>query len=180
MASGGITHETRIRVRYGEVDRMGVVYHGHYIVYFEMGRTELLRSLGATYREVEEAGTLLFVVETGLKFIAPARYDDVLTVRTRLVSVRGVRLRFEYEVYRDDVHLTSGFTVLASCDVDGRPRRIPARLATLMDRGAARQEGQAAPEMPGSPDGVATVQGGEPPAAGEAATPSAAPDRGDA
>lgn len=162
MGSQEIIHDTTLRVRYGEVDRMGVVYHGHYLVYFELGRTELLRSLGATYREVEEQGTLLFVIETGLKFHRPARYDDHLTVRTRLASVRGVRMRFEYEVLRDQERLASGFTVLASCDPDGRPRRIPERLARLMDvsapssgcSGATRKE-RATPAVQGL-----AVQGG--------------------
>ncbi len=124
-------HETRVRVRYAEVDRMGVVYHGHYLVYFEDGRTELLRSLGATYRAIEEAGTLLMVVEAGLRFHKPAHYDDDLRVLTHLASVRGVRLRFEYEVRRGDDHLASGHTVLACADASGRPRRPPADLARL-------------------------------------------------
>ncbi len=134
MAPDPLQHDTHLRVRYGEVDRMGVVYHSHYLVYFELGRTELLRSLGATYREVEESGTLLVVAETGLKFLRPARYDDELTVRTRLVSVRGVRMRFEYEVLRGDERLTAGFTVLASCDLEGRPKRFPEGLAALSRR----------------------------------------------
>ena len=173
MSAAPLTHETRIRVRYGEVDRMGVVYHAHYIVYFEMGRTELLRSLGATYREVEEAGTLLFVIETGAKYLAPARYDDVLTVRTTLESIRGVRLRFSYEVLRDDRCLATGFTVLAACDESGRPRRIPERLATLMERRAAGAAPTAA-EKSGRSAGADAVQGDGAPSE---ATPR---DRGDA
>jgi acyl-CoA thioester hydrolase len=173
MAPEGITHETQIRVRYGEVDQMGVVYHGHYLVYFEMGRTELMRSLGATYREVEESGTLLFVVETGLRFLRPAHYDEVLTVRTHLVSIRGVRLRFEYEVWRGTQHLTSGFTILASCDADGRPRRIPVSLSTLMERWAA-QEGPASTPIR-KVEAAAAVQApqGAPPPAPPAPAPPA-------
>ena len=170
MAAQRITHETRLRVRYGEVDRMGVVYHGHYLVYFEMGRTELLRSLGATYRAVEEEGTLLFVVETGLRFHRPARYDELLTVRTQLVQIRGVRLRFEYEVRRGDEHLTSGFTVLAACDSRGRPRRIPGRLATLMADGKDRTA-EAAAAVQGAraddPDRAAPSTGDTGPGPGE-------------
>jgi len=81
---------------------MGFVYHGHYLVYFEQGRTEFMRSLGATYRQVEDSGTLLVVVETGLKFRQPARYDDELLIHTKLALHRGVRLRFEYEIRRED------------------------------------------------------------------------------
>jgi len=163
---------------------MGVVYHGHYLVYFELGRTELLRSLGATYRAVEEEGTLLFVVETGLQFHHPAQYDDLLTVRTHLVQIRGVRLRFEYEVWREDRRLTSGFTVLAACDQSGRPRRIPGRLAALMKPGvaAAGPAGQAGKDRM---TGAATaVQGGSPTASGGVASPSSdsgsGPGEGDA
>jgi len=125
-------HESRVRVRYGEVDRMGFVYHGHYLVYFETGRTELLRSLGTSYRELEEQGTLLVVVETGQRFWAPAGYDDDLVIRTTLTEVKGVRLRFQYEVLRDGARLTTGHTILASCGKDGRPRRLPAPLKALL------------------------------------------------
>lgn len=166
MGREEITHDTHLRVRYGEVDSMGVVYHGHYLVYFELGRTEMLRSLGATYREVEAEGTLLFVIEAGLKFLRSARYDDHLTVRTRLASVRGVRLRFEYEVLRDEERLASGFTVLAACDPEGRPRRIPARLARLMDPPAPAGGGGEATRKDGA---AAAVQASAPPAEGDAA-----------
>jgi len=137
-------HETRVRVRYGECDRMGVVYHAHYIVYFELGRTEYLRALGETYRRVEDEGTLLVVVETGARYHRPARYDDLLTVRTRLSELGGVRLRFEYEVTRDGEILATGFTVLASTTREGRPCRMPAAFrervagAALADGGKSR------------------------------------------
>lgn len=124
-------HETFVRVRYGEVDRMGVLHHRHYLTYFEEGRTEMLRALGASYREVEDAGTLLVVVETGVRYIRPAGYEDGLTVRTRLAEARGVRVRFEYEIRREGRLLATGFTVLASCDAKGRPTRPPAELVAL-------------------------------------------------
>ena len=104
---------------------MAVVYHANYLVFFEQGRTEYLRSLGGTYRRLEEEGTLLVVVETGVKHHRPARYDDLLTIRTRLAKLKPVRMRFEYDVLRNEVLLASGFTVLASTDVEGRPRRLP-------------------------------------------------------
>lgn len=123
-------HDATVRVRYGEVDRMGVVYHAHYLAYVEVGRTEYLRSLGTAYREVEEAGTLLVVADAGLRFLRPAGYDDVLRVRTRLVAATGVRLRFEYEVDRpsDGVRCALAHTTLAATDRSGRPTRLPADL----------------------------------------------------
>jgi acyl-CoA thioester hydrolase len=125
MSGSPPVHETQVRVRYGEVDRMGVVYHANYLVFFEQGRTEFLRSLGGTYRRLEEEGTLLVVVETGVKHHKPARYDDLLTVRTRLAMLKSVRMRFDYEVLLGNVLLASGFTVLAATDAGGRLRRLP-------------------------------------------------------
>ena len=106
---------------------MGVVYHANYLPYFEQGRTEFLRALGTTYREVEESGLLLVVADAGLKFLRPAGYDDLLRVRTRLADVSGVRLVFEYEVDRpaDGVRVATGHTTLAATDRTGRPIRLP-------------------------------------------------------
>ena len=129
-------HETTVRVRYGEVDRMGVVYHANYLPYFEEGRTEFLRSLGHSYRAVEEGGVLLVVADAGLKFLRPAHYDDVLRVRTRLASVSGVRLLFTYEVDRpsDGTLCALGHTTLAATDREGRPVRLPADFRALIER----------------------------------------------
>jgi acyl-CoA thioester hydrolase len=157
MGNGRHSGETAVRVRYGEVDRMGVVHHSHYLAYFEQGRTELLRSFGTSYRELEDSGTLLVVVESGLRFLKPAAYDDLLTVRTRLVSATGVRLRFEYEVLRDGSLLATGFTVLASTDRTGRPRRPPAPFRELLGEPA---EPPAAD--PGKSRAAGAVQGRRP------------------
>ncbi len=129
-------HETPVRVRYGEVDRMGFVYHANYLPYFELGRTELLRSQGHAYRLLEESGTLLVVVDTGLRFLRPAGYDDELVVRTRLAELTGVRIRFEYEIHRPATRtfIASGHTTLAATDLTGRPMRIPAPVRTLLER----------------------------------------------
>ena len=120
---------------------MGVVYHAHYLVVFEQGRTEFLRSLGGRYRSLEEEGTLLVVVETGVRHLRPALYDDLLTVRTRLSELRGVRMRFDYEVLRDGEPLATGFTLLASTDTQGRPKRMPAgfreRVASMAGKTSA-------------------------------------------
>jgi acyl-CoA thioester hydrolase len=152
-------HETHVRVRYGEVDRMGFVYHAHYLVFFEQGRTEYLRSLGGTYRHVEDAGTLLVVVETGVRHLKPATYDDLLTIRTWLEEARGVRLRFRYEVARKGDVLATGFTVLAATDVAGRPRRLPDDFRRALE-GAAGASGAERKEGP-----PPAVQHGEPPGA---------------
>jgi acyl-CoA thioester hydrolase len=115
---------------------MGVVYHAHYLSYFEAGRTEYLRSIGRTYRDVEDGGLLLVVADAGLRFHRPAGYDEVLRVRTRVASVTGVRVRFEYEVARssDAALLATGHTTLASTDRDGRPVRMPADLREALER----------------------------------------------
>jgi acyl-CoA thioester hydrolase len=130
-----VSHETTVRVRYGEVDRMGVVYHANYLAYFEVGRTEYLRGLGRAYRDVEDEGLLLVVADAALKFLRPATYDDVLVVRTSLVSLSGVRMRFEYAVTRreDGVLVATGHTTLASTDREGRPIRLPEPIRVLLE-----------------------------------------------
>lgn len=155
-----VIHENTVRVRYGEVDRMGVVYHAHYLPYFETGRTEFLRSLGRAYREVEEAGTLLVVADAGLRFLRSAGYDDVLRVRTRLVAATGVRLVFEYEVDRpaDGVRCATGHTTLAATDRQGRPTRLPADLRALLSGLVEPSIGTG-----GKPTPRDTVQGGTTP-----------------
>ena len=137
---------------------MGVVYHANFLPYFETGRTELLRSLGRSYRDVEDAGLLLVVADAGLKFHRPAAYDDLLRVTTRLVALTGVRLRFEYAVDReaDGVLVATGHTTLASTDRVGRPVRIPAEfhrlLTEVVEPVAAPSEGpRASPEGPRGP-----------------------------
>jgi len=117
-----------VRVRYAETDRMGVAYHAHYFVWFEMARTELMRRAGCAYRELEERDGVFFpVVRAGARYHASARYDDWLEVGARLISLSGVRLRIEYEVVERDGGrlLASGFTEHASVGRDGRPRRMP-------------------------------------------------------
>lgn len=129
------THTIRIRVRYGETDQGGVVYHSHYLVYFETGRTEFLRERGARYRDVEGDGLILTVVEAELRFLRPARYDDLLRIETRVLEVGGARIAFGYEVYRDDSDelLCTGSTRLGSLSAEtGRPCRLPPPLRALL------------------------------------------------
>lgn len=90
-----------LRVRYAETDQMGVAYHGEYFAWFEVGRTDLLRGHGLTYRELEMQGLRLPVIETQARFLKPARYDDVLEIRTRVLELGGVRISFAYEVHRE-------------------------------------------------------------------------------
>ena len=122
---------TRLRVRYPETDRMAVAYHGNYLVWFELGRTELMRELGCPYGVLEERDGIYFpVIEAGVKYLSPARYDDLLSVDSRLVSVGGVRVRFEYRLTREGETklLATGFTVHAAVDRKGRPLKLPQEL----------------------------------------------------
>lgn len=129
-------HRTRIRVRYPETDRMGVVHHTHYLVWFEIGRTELLRELGAPYAALESEGVFMPVIEIGARYRASVRYDDEVDVATRLEEVTGVRVRFTYRLFRstETDPAATGFTVHAAVDERGTPRRIPEELrARLVD-----------------------------------------------
>jgi acyl-CoA thioester hydrolase len=105
--------ETTLRVRYAETDQMAVVYYANYINWFEVGRTEMLRQLGLTYREMEEDGMVLPVVEVKCRYKHPARYDDEITIRTWVVQLRASFLRFQYEVVRksDERLLAEGESV---------------------------------------------------------------------
>lgn len=93
--------ETRLRVRYAETDQMGVVYHSNYIIWMEVGRVELLRALGYTYREMEQDGLHLPVAEVKCRYKAPAKYDDMIVIRTRMLNLRGFLIHFGYEILRD-------------------------------------------------------------------------------
>ena len=95
------SHEIAIRVRYAETDRMGLLHHANYLVYFEIGRTELLRSRGVSYRDVEDSGFFLVLVDLGCKYKRPARYDDLLILRTSVERVTHVKIVHRYELRRD-------------------------------------------------------------------------------
>jgi len=119
------SHEIQVRVRYAETDRMGLLHHANYIVYFEMGRTELLRQRGVSYRELEDSGHLLVIVEVGCRFKKPAYYDDLLTIRTTVSRVTHVKVVHQYQVFRDGVLLTEGHSTLACVDREGKPQALP-------------------------------------------------------
>ena len=119
--------EIQIRVRYPEADRMGAVHHSRYWVYFEMGRIELLRASGISYADVEADGVFLVVAKASADFRAPAHYDDVLTLRTRVAKVGQVRIDHEYELLResDGVVIAEARTTIASVSRDGKIVPIP-------------------------------------------------------
>jgi acyl-CoA thioester hydrolase len=121
MSSG----EIQIRVRYAETDRMGLLHHANYLVFFEQARTELLRDQGATYRDMEDSGYLLVLTRVEVRYRKPARYDDVLTIRTHVERVTFVRIDHRYEVLRDGDLLAEGSSTLACVDRDGRPQALP-------------------------------------------------------
>ncbi len=124
------THATTLRVRYAETDQMGVVYYANYLVWFEVGRADLLRSLGWTYREMEHAGITLPVIEAHCEYRRPARYDDEIEVRTKGRTLSPVRMEFTYEVVRreDRMVAASGRTIHAALDPAGKPCRLPDRI----------------------------------------------------
>lgn len=95
------SQSTKIRVRYGETDQMGYCYYGNYAQYFEVGRVEALRAVGMSYRKLEESGIMLPVSEFHVRYLLPARYDDELTIITKIVSIKGVRILFDYEIQND-------------------------------------------------------------------------------
>lgn len=117
--------ELEIRVRYAETDRMGLLHHANYLVYFEMGRTEFLRKRGLSYRELEDAGHLLVIVEINCKYKRPVFYDDLLTLTTVIEKVSHVKIVHRYELKRDSLLLAEGHSVLACVDRDGRPQGLP-------------------------------------------------------
>lgn len=123
-----------LRVRYPEVDRMGVAHHSHYFVWLEIGRTELMRARGVDYRRLEDEGVFLPVVEASCAYLAPARYDELLRVHTRVESAGGVRVSFSYRIERqaDGRLLATGTTRHAAVDRSGRPRRLPGTIRGLL------------------------------------------------
>jgi acyl-CoA thioester hydrolase len=120
--------ELEIRVRYAETDAMGLVHHANYIIYFESGRTELLRKRGFSYRDIESSGHFLVVVEMECKFKRPAHFDDLLVLKTIVERVTRVKIIHRYEVRRDGLLLTEGRSTLACVDREGRPQALPPSL----------------------------------------------------
>ncbi len=123
-----IHHDTTVRVRYAETDQMGVVYHSNYLIWFEVGRVELMRSLGFDYKRMElDDDTYIVVADIHCRYQHPARYDEVLTVRTRILEAKTRTLKFGYEIFRreDQKLLAIGHTIHVACSRDGHVKHFP-------------------------------------------------------
>jgi acyl-CoA thioester hydrolase len=118
-------HEINIRVRYSETDAMGFLHHSNYLNYFEMGRTELFRAQGGNYRKMEEQGLYFVIVQVDCKYRIPAKYDDVLTLKTSISNLSAAKLEHEYQLYRADELVATARTVLACIDRAGTVQKIP-------------------------------------------------------
>jgi len=122
-----IESKTHIRVRYADTDQMGIVYHSHYLEWFEAGRAELFREMGIPYTEIEKRGTVLPVIEAHLKFKRPARYDQILKIVTMLKEIPKVKLKIFYNIYDENYKnlLVDGYTVHSFINSKGKPTRVP-------------------------------------------------------
>jgi acyl-CoA thioester hydrolase len=123
--------EARVRVRYAETDQMGVVYHSNYLIWFEVGRVEFIRQLGLNYKQMEEEGCGIAVVDVHVRYKAPARYDDELMIETRLLAARGAVVKFGYRILRitDGLLLCEGETMHVVVGVDMKKRSLPPKYA---------------------------------------------------
>lgn len=130
------TSETQIRVRYAETDQMSYVYYGNYAMYFEVARVEAMRSIAFSYRQMEEQGVMMPVLESYFKYLKPGKYDELLTIKTTIPIMPGVRIRFEYEVYNERSELiTEGWTILTFIKKEThQPTRPPQNLVSLLKR----------------------------------------------
>ncbi|MCH7414464.1 acyl-CoA thioesterase [Belliella sp. R4-6] len=126
--------ETQIRVRYAETDQMGYVYYGNYAMYFEVARVEALRSVGFSYKKMEDEGVMMPVLEQFTKYLKPGKYDELLTVKTTIKEMPGVRISFDYEVFNESEEMiTQGKTILTFLKKDThRPSRPPQYLLDLL------------------------------------------------
>lgn len=131
-------HRYTCRVLYGDTDAAGIVYYANYLRYFERGRTEYMRDLVLSYREIEDQGFILPVIECYSRYKAPAAYDDLLTIETSLAEYKNVSCRFNYRIYRSDnddsrTLLAKGYTVHASVDRAGKLTKLPAPLLAKLN-----------------------------------------------
>jgi len=127
-----LTGEIQIRVRYAETDRMGLLHHANYLVYFEQARTELLRTSGVAYKELEDQGFFLVIAKIEIKYKSPAHYDDLLTIRTTVVRTTPVRLEHQYEVFREGgIRVCEGSSTLACVDRAGKLQAMPTWLTEV-------------------------------------------------
>jgi acyl-CoA thioester hydrolase len=129
------SHDTTLRVRYAETDQMGVVYHANYLIWFEVGRVELMRAMGFEYKTMEtEDDCHIVVAEAHCRYDKPAHYDEVLRVRTRVAEWRNRIVKFSYELLRDadDTLLATGYTTHVICGSNGRPKALPAKYRDVL------------------------------------------------
>ena len=128
--------DVELRVRYGETDQMGIVYHAEYLAWCDMGRTEYIRRLGTSYASLEQAGTLLAVAEANLRYHAPARYDDMIRVETTLTDVRSRALTFDYLICHaaSGSRLVTARTLMVVLDGNRRPVPLPREVRALLER----------------------------------------------
>jgi len=138
-------HRFPIRVRYADTDQMGFAYYAHYLRWFEIGRAEMLRSLGSSYRSVEERGTSLPVVEAGCRYFKPARYDDLITIETGVERLSRASVRFAYRVVREENGelLATGHTEHCFMTREGRPGRPEPELAAMLKHAPRAEPGGA-------------------------------------
>jgi acyl-CoA thioester hydrolase len=118
-------HQMEIRVRYQETDAQGHVHHSNYLNYFEVARTEMLRSCGRSYRDLESSGIMLVVVKATCDYKRGAKYDDVLTILTRLERAKGTRITHRYEISNQQGLVCTGETIVAAVSQEGKPQRLP-------------------------------------------------------
>jgi acyl-CoA thioester hydrolase len=137
-------HDAAVRVRYAETDQMGVVYHANYLIWFEVGRVELIRALGIEYKTMEIADDCHIVVaEAHCRYLHPARYDERLRVRTRIAEAKNRTIRFSYEIFRADDNrlLATGETVHVICGINGKPKLLPAKYRNAFSSALAAPAG---------------------------------------
>ena len=128
--------EVKIRVRYGETDQMGYVYYGNYASYYEVARVEAFRKLGLSYKELEDSGVMMPVLELKTRYLLPARYDDLLTVKVTIPEMPRLKIRYLYEVYNEQgTLLNTGETVLVFVNMKtNKPVRIPEQMSVLLEK----------------------------------------------
>lgn len=121
------TYQTNLRIRYAETDQMGYCYYGNYPQFFEIGRVETLRSLGVSYKKIEDSGIMLPVLDLNIKYIKPAKYDDLITIKTTITQLPSLKIYFEYEIFNEAKDLlTKGSTTLVFVDsMSRRPIKCP-------------------------------------------------------
>jgi acyl-CoA thioester hydrolase len=130
-------HVSKLRVRYAEVDSMRYVYHGNYASYYEVGRTELMRNMGSSYKKLEDEGVMLPVIHLECHFIRPARYDDELSILTRIQRFTRTQITFSYRIYNQNNHLINeGLTTLVFVDRSTmKPRKAPDWFSEMIEKG---------------------------------------------